>query len=538
MSVIKDIVIVGGGSAGINCAIKTRKLDEKVNITLFDTADSIGSSPCQIPNYLAGEVSEEDIIGYGQKTLEQFFNITVKVGYTLTQIDDTHKLVSFKQKATNEIKKYKFDKLVLATGSSFKKLPSKSCDCPNTYYLYSAKEAILFKSSLDHTCKHILLVGGGVMNLEFASSLSKNYQITIVTNSEKLVSNFNEEMQQLIASLLTSNKVRVIYNRTVTSINANTAVLDSDEKIPFDRCLVAIGASFNKSLRDDMGLKTTPHGQILVDKNYQTNLKNVYACGDAMCYEDALTNTNSFSGSGLTAGLTGRDVAYNLVSKTNKQTLKNYKCFVTKVFDTELASIGTYSSSEKLVSFTLWHNPVLSSSNFLTIFLQFCPKRGTIIHCEGFGHNAGQAINQLAILMQIKNDIRLLGSIQQAYHPDINNVKTTLHQLSYIASSIMSGKVKHELPVLLKPDEYIVLDVRSPQEFATGSLPNAYNIPLPSLRENLTRLDASKHILVVCESGKRAYYASQILQAHNLSCTILSGGMKSYRLIKNKKGES
>ncbi|MGZ9932280.1 rhodanese-like domain-containing protein [Streptomyces sp. NC-S4] len=75
--------------------------------------------------------------------------------------------------------------------------------------------------------------------------------------------------------------------------------------------------------------------------------------------------------------------------------------------------------------------------------------------------------------------------------------------------------------------DLIVLDVRTPGEYATGHLPGALNIPLdhlaralPDLREAAARRD----ILVVCASGKRAEDACTTLAGHGITATTLTGG--------------
>lgn len=75
--------------------------------------------------------------------------------------------------------------------------------------------------------------------------------------------------------------------------------------------------------------------------------------------------------------------------------------------------------------------------------------------------------------------------------------------------------------------DLIVLDVRTPGEYATGHLPGALNIPLdqltralPDLREAATHSD----VLVVCASGTRAENARATLADHGITASTLTGG--------------
>jgi rhodanese-related sulfurtransferase len=73
-------------------------------------------------------------------------------------------------------------------------------------------------------------------------------------------------------------------------------------------------------------------------------------------------------------------------------------------------------------------------------------------------------------------------------------------------------------------DEFL-LDVRNPEELAVESVPEAVNIPLPTLRQRLGELPRDREIHVICRSGQRAYYATRILLQNGFKAHNLSGGM-------------
>lgn len=66
-----------------------------------------------------------------------------------------------------------------------------------------------------------------------------------------------------------------------------------------------------------------------------------------------------------------------------------------------------------------------------------------------------------------------------------------------------------------------LVDVRTPREFAAGSLPDAKNIPLADLERRLGELDRERDVIVFCASGMRSARAAGILKragfkAHDL----------------------
>lgn len=79
--------------------------------------------------------------------------------------------------------------------------------------------------------------------------------------------------------------------------------------------------------------------------------------------------------------------------------------------------------------------------------------------------------------------------------------------------------------------EFIVLDVRTPGEYASGHLPGAHNIPLDSLDAALPALESAAHrgdLLVVCASGARSGQATARLAAHGITAATLTGGLTAW----------
>jgi len=75
-----------------------------------------------------------------------------------------------------------------------------------------------------------------------------------------------------------------------------------------------------------------------------------------------------------------------------------------------------------------------------------------------------------------------------------------------------------------------LLDVRSSNEFNSGSLPNAKNIPLPILPVLAhERLDKDKPVLIYCHTGGRAIMAEKILSSLGFNNVINIGGIVHYQ---------
>lgn len=84
--------------------------------------------------------------------------------------------------------------------------------------------------------------------------------------------------------------------------------------------------------------------------------------------------------------------------------------------------------------------------------------------------------------------------------------------------------------MMASEDDYIILDVRRPDEFASGHIPNAINIPNESIGTNeIDELpDKDKLILVYCRSGNRSKQASEKLVKLGYTNIVEFGGINDW----------
>jgi rhodanese-related sulfurtransferase/rubrerythrin len=80
-----------------------------------------------------------------------------------------------------------------------------------------------------------------------------------------------------------------------------------------------------------------------------------------------------------------------------------------------------------------------------------------------------------------------------------------------------------------KGSEFIILDVRQPEEYRSGHLPGAVFIPLPDLINKVGELDHSKPIIAYCRSGNRSRAAAAFLLSYGFSKVYsMDGGITAW----------
>jgi len=81
----------------------------------------------------------------------------------------------------------------------------------------------------------------------------------------------------------------------------------------------------------------------------------------------------------------------------------------------------------------------------------------------------------------------------------------------------------------MAPEVEFVLDVRNPEEYDTGHVPGAVNIPLNSLRARMSELPKDRTLYTYCGVGQRAYYAARALRCNGFDARNVSGGIQMYQ---------
>jgi rhodanese-related sulfurtransferase len=76
----------------------------------------------------------------------------------------------------------------------------------------------------------------------------------------------------------------------------------------------------------------------------------------------------------------------------------------------------------------------------------------------------------------------------------------------------------------------ILLDVRTPGEFASGTIKGAKNIDIlsPGFANSISKLDKNKEYLVFCRSGSRSAQACSIMSRQGFKVSNLRGGISEY----------
>ena len=205
--------------------------------------------------------------------------------------------------------------IIVATGSKPALLPDNMQDHEN---VITTDDALARDAKL---YKRILISGGGVVGVEFASIYSDlGCEVTIVGSRENLLRRLDSEISKNIMMLFKKRGIKIITPARIRSIQeANGDLIcgishkDAIKEVACDGVLVCIG---RKPLTDDLFLDGVnvemENGFVVINENMQTNIPNIYAIGDCTLNSSQLAHAASAQGLNAISHIVGEKPAANL----------------------------------------------------------------------------------------------------------------------------------------------------------------------------------------------------------------------------------
>ncbi len=165
-------IIVGGVAAGAGAAARLRRLDEKHEILLVERGSYISYANCGLPYHIGNVIPSRDaLFVMTPEKLSARFNVEVRTNCEATAIDRNAKKLTLRD-ADGAIHEEKYDRLILATGSSPLMPPLPGMDNPKVMRLWTIPDMDKVMATVKANAKSVLVVGAGFIGLEVAENLA------------------------------------------------------------------------------------------------------------------------------------------------------------------------------------------------------------------------------------------------------------------------------------------------------------------------------------------------------------------------------
>ncbi|MBN2057775.1 MAG: FAD-dependent oxidoreductase [Candidatus Saganbacteria bacterium] len=441
-----DVIVVGGGPAGVISAVTARNYYPNKKIVLIKSVGQ-GVIPCGIP-YMYCTLQKPEDNAMGNAPLEK--NKIELVVDEVTTIDRKAKTV--KLKAGKELG---YDKLVLAVGSEPIVPPINGLDNKGVYPIH--KEMGYLKAMKDKVvkAKSALIIGGGFIGIEFADELAgiKDLKVRLVELLPNLLMNsFDPEFGQQVEEKLKAKGVEVICGKKVQEIKGKEKVesvlLSDGSELPVDLVVLGIGALPNVKLAKDAGLDMGRGKGIWTDEYMRTSDPDIFAVGDCAGKRDFFTRKNLPVMLASTATAEARIAGANLfqlkVVRENKGTIAIYSTYVAGLV---LGSAGLTEDTARKEGFEFAvgtaeapdkHPASIPGANKVKVKLIFSRQSGILLGGQvSGGMSAGEMINIIGLALQQRVSATELETLQMATQPHLT-APPTMYPLVVAAQNVIN----------------------------------------------------------------------------------------------------
>ncbi len=336
-------VIVGGGLAGASAVEGIREHDRAGTIALFGAEEHV---PYDRPPLSKG-------LWLGKNTLEDlpihdelFYSsngVHLYLGVEVTElIPSEHRLI------TRDGDQYTYDKLLLATGGSPRRLPFGE---GLLHYYRTVEDYLWLKDAAEHA-ETFLLIGGGFIGAELAAALTLNGKtVTMIFPEQSILQNvLPPELAAFVTDYYRSKGVRILNGElpahAARADGGITVITQSGKTVTAEVALAAIGLAVHTELAQRAGLRV--QNGVVVDAFLRTSDPDIYAAGDVAVFPAALLDEMVRIEHWDNARAQGRHAGSNMAGAD--MPFEYLPFFYSDLFDLGFEAVGKLDSRMKTVA--------------------------------------------------------------------------------------------------------------------------------------------------------------------------------------------
>ena len=418
-----DVVIIGGGPAGVTCAISARNTYPNKSIALI-RKEKTALIPCGIPYIIHSLNSvDEDIL---PDKLIANAEADLIIDEAVGKEGKTLKLASGKEIV--------YGKLVLALGSYPVIPPIKGVEKHGVFVVKKDRNYLVELKEFMKKSNDIVIVGGGYIGVEMADELMKEGKnVTVVEMLDRLLpTTMDREFGEKTKEILKTAGTQILVNHRVEAIVGNETVaavrLENGEEICADAVIISAGARPNVTLASKFGLAVHPRNGIWVNEYLRTFDKDIFAIGDCAAKYDFFTGEFSNVMLASTAMAEGRLAGSNLFGiKVMRKFIGVLGSFSTKIGDTAFGTSGLTEEKAKEMNLdytvgeaeTIDRHPgKLPGASKLHLKLIYARYSHTLLGAQMYGGDSvGELVNMFSVMILNKMTDMDIENLQIGTHP-------------------------------------------------------------------------------------------------------------------------
>lgn len=538
------IIIIGAVAAGTSAAAKARRNDEDAEIVVYEKDSFISYSGCGMPYYIGGEVKNaKELTPRDPAFFKSKYNVDIKTLHEVLAIHPEKKSVQVRDMTTGRVFFDAYDKLVIATGATAVVPPIKGANLAHVFTLRNIGDMNRIKAYIDTAVpKTAAIIGTGFVGLEVCENLKRlGIDVTLIEKLPQVTPGLDSDMAVYVKEHIEKNGVMVFTDASVVEMTKDIVILADGTEIQADMVLMSTGVRPNTALASAAGVELGVAGAIRVNEKMQTNLPDIYACGDCIEHFHVVTQKPVYRPLGSTANRTGR-IAGDCVTGGDLSFRGVLGTGIFKIFDMTVAGTGLSEREAKELGYdvAVCHNIKPNKPEYM---------RGKEIVIKGIadktsgrllgvqivgGEGVDKRLDVFVTAITYKANVEDLFHLDLGYAPPFSTTKDPVMYTGMILdNAINKGRplmTAQALDKLMKSGEkYNLIDTRAAAQYEKDHIDTAQSIPHANFRKAAESLDKDAVTITYCNKGTTGNATQNILLGKGFKRVYnLSGGQKQY----------
>ena len=550
---VSKVLIVGGVAGGASAAARLRRLNEDIEIILFEKGEYISFANCGLPYYIGGEIkSKADLTLQTPKGFGRRFKVDVRTFNEVISINKEEKTVEVINHLASEKYIESYDLLLLSPGAEPFRPNIEGINLDKVFTLRNIPDTYRIKDYINEKSpQSAVIIGGGFIGVEMAENLvTAGLSVTLIEMQNQVMAPFDYDMACLIHNEMRKNNVSLMLETALEKIEENGSslkVYTNKGTVDADMVILAIGVKPESSIAKNAGLSVNQRGAIIVDDNMFTSDAHILAVGDAIEVTDYITKEKVMVPLAGPANKQGRIAADNIAG-IKSEYRGTQGSSILKVFNLTAACTGINEKTakrqninyEKVFTVPANHASYYPGGQEMYLKLIFNKDTRKVMGAQIVGGDGvDKRCDVIAASIHFNALVDDLTKLELCYAPPYSSAKDPVNMAGYVAENILNGISRvfhhHDVAALSRDGSVQLIDTRTKGEYMAGHIDGFINIPVDRLREHLSELDKNKKVYIVCQVGLRGHVACRILDNHGFESYNLSGGYALYDEIYNKK---
>ena len=545
------IIVIGAVAAGTSAAAKARRNTEDAEITIYERDSFISYSGCGMPYYLGGEVKKaEELTPRDPAFFLSKYQVDIKTRHEVFAIDPAGKHVSVKNLVSGELFSDHYDKLILATGARAVTPPIPGRDNPHVFTLRNINDMLAIRAFLDEKQpKTAAIIGTGFIGLEMCESLVRlGIRVTLLEKLPQVAPGLDPDMAAYVEEHLEKSGVTVKTGISIAEITKDSVLLADGTDLPAELTLLATGIKPNGELAAKAGVALGASGAILVNERMETNIADIYACGDCTEQFHVVTGKQVYRPLGSTANKTGR-IAGDCATGGTLAYRGTLGTGIFRVLGLAVGQTGLTEREAREAGYdaVVCHNskpdkPEYFGGREMVIKAVADRASGRVLGVQIVGYEGvDKRIDVFVTAITYGAKAEDLFYLDLAYAPPFSTTKDPVLYTGMILDNAIRGgrplMTVQELLARQSAGEAVALiDARIPAQYDKAHAEGARNVPHADLRAETDALDRDTVIVTYCNKGTTGNAAQNILLNRGFKRVYnLSGGMKQYLMARRVK---